>query len=235
MKDSEEEFTEYTYRVLDSYPHDSEAFTQGLIFHNGYLYEGTGLNGKSTVRKVELETGGIVKIFHLEEKYFGEGVTIFNDQIIQLTWQSKKGFVYDLETFELIKEFSYPTEGWGLTHDGENLIMSDGTDKLYYLDPGSLKKVKEVEVYDEEGAVENLNELEYIDGKIYANIWLTDFIVIIDPETGEVFGRINFEGLLTQDQEADVLNGIAYDSEKDRLFVTGKLWPNVFEVEIVQL
>ena len=228
----------YTYKIINSYPHDPEAFTQGLIYENNTLYEGTGLNGESSLRKVDLKTGKILQIRNLPSKYFGEGVTVFENNIIQLTWQSKIGFVYDKDSFELLQTFNYTTEGWGITHDGNRLIMSDGTDTIFFLDPVTFNVTSEIKVFDENGPVLKLNELEYIKGEIYANVWQTDYIVRISPQTGEVIGRIDLRGLLSMEEismGANVLNGIAYDSPNDRLFVTGKLWPKLFEIELVPI
>ncbi|MEM7346838.1 MAG: glutaminyl-peptide cyclotransferase [Chloroflexota bacterium] len=227
---------DYTYKIINSYPHDPAAFTQGLIFEDNIFYEGTGLRGQSSLRKVDPESGQVLQIRPIADQYFGEGITIFEDRLIQLTWQARVGFVYNKDTFEPLQQFSYPTEGWGLTHDGERLIMSDGTANLYFLDPISLAEIGRVEVQDDQGPVVRLNELEYINGEVYANIWQTDFIVRIIPETGQVVGKIDLSGLLSPEditQPVDVLNGIAYDAENDRLFVTGKLWPKLFEIELV--
>ncbi len=227
----------YTYTIIHTYPHDPGAFTQGLIFENGILYEGTGLRGRSSLRKVELETGDVLQIYNLANQFFGEGVTMYDDEILQLTWQSRIGFVYDEESFNLLRTFNYPTEGWGITHDGTNLIMSDGTSTLYFWDPETFTETNRIEVYDDDGPVVRLNELEYIQGKVYANVWQTDRIAIIDPQTGQVVGWIDLEGLLNLEgtpQPVDVLNGIAYDTEGDRLFVTGKLWPKLFEIELIR-
>ena len=224
----------YNYEVVNSYPHNKDAFTQGLEYYNGYLYEGTGLNGRSSLRKVDLKTGEIEQIHHLEDKYFGEGITIFNDKIYQLTWKSRTGFIYNLD-FELIEKFFYKTEGWGLTHNNKELIMSDGSNRLYFLNPKTLEKTKEITVTKKGKKVNNLNELEYIKGKIYANVWQKDYIVIIEPTTGKVKGIIDLKGIINPrnyDYELNVLNGIAYDSDNDRLFVTGKLWPKIFEIKI---
>ena len=226
----------FSYEIVNTFPHDPEAFTQGLVFHDGFLYEGTGLNGHSTVRKVKLETGEILQTSELPSQFFGEGITIFNEKIIQLTWVSHTGFVYSKESFQLLQEFSYETQGWGITHDGEHLIMSDGTANLYFRDPNSFEEVKRVEVFDEEGPIQNLNELEYINGQIFANVWKTDKIAWISPETGEVLSWINLTGLLSGEdrtEPVDVLNGIAYDADRGRLFVTGKLWPKIFEIRLV--
>jgi glutaminyl-peptide cyclotransferase len=225
----------FGYQVVASYPHDRGAFTQGLVYDQGRLFEGTGLNGQSSIREVRLETGDVLRQDDLAVEYFGEGITIFGDRLIQLTWQSRTGFVYDRDTFEPLREFSYPTEGWGLTHDGTRLIMSDGTATLHFLDPTSFEELGSVEVRDQNGPVTRLNELEYIDGQVYANIWQTDRIARIDPRTGSVRSWIDLEGLLSADerQGADVLNGIAYDPARDRLLVTGKLWPKLFEIDLV--
>jgi glutamine cyclotransferase len=226
----------YGYKVINAYPHDKHAFTQGLAFEDGFLYEGTGLVGRSTLRKVELETGKIVKGCKLPDEYFGEGITIYGDKIIQLTLRARVGLVYDKESFELSGQFNYPTEGWGLTHDGKSLIRSDGTSTLYFLNPETFEQVRKIEVADSDGPVRELNELEYIRGQIYANVWRTDRIARIDPKTGRVTGWIDLAGLLGTEapgQLVDVLNGIAYDEKNDRLFVTGKLWPKVFEIEPV--
>ncbi len=278
----------YTYQVLNTYPHDPDAFTQGLIFVDGWLYEGTGLRGRSTLRKVELESGQVLQLHQLPAQFFGEGVTILGNKIFQLTWRSNVGFVYDKNSFELLQEFYYPTEGWGLTHDGEKLIMSDGTATLYFLDPVTLAGIGQlkvtvntdpltrlsppdrcfpwgrrtsVSVYGEPAI--GLNELEYIQGEIYANVWQSYCIARIDAQTGQLRDWIQLGGLVWQSnfiarreaqkdqlrdwitlrgllgiedfsQSVDVLNGIAYDAENDRLFVTGKLWPKLFEIELLE-
>lgn len=226
----------YGYKVINIYPHDRSAFTQGLVFEDGYLYEGTGLRGHSTLRRVELETGNILKIRQIPDQLFGEGVTIYDNRIIQLTWQSNIAFVYDKESFELLKELNYSTEGWGITYDGNRLIMSDGTSTLYFLDPETFNEIGRITVSDGDGPVSRLNELEYVQGEIYANVWLTDYIARISPDTGQVIGWIDLKGLLSPEDKGevvDVLNGIAYDVQKDRLFVTGKLWPKVFEIILI--
>ena len=226
----------YTYRIINTYPHDRNAFTQGLFFENGFMYEGTGLNKRSTLRKVELETGNVVQLYEMPKQYFGEGITIYEDRIIQLTWQAREGFVYDKESFELLRNFDYPTEGWGITHDGKQLIMSDGTATLYFLDPETFIETGRIQVSDINGPVSRLNELEYINREIYANIWQTERIARISPSTGEVVGWIDLQGLLSSEDKAeavDVLNGIAYDEAGERLFVTGKFWPKLFEIVIV--
>ncbi|MEL7561885.1 MAG: glutaminyl-peptide cyclotransferase [Dehalogenimonas sp.] len=229
--------THHTYRIVNSYPHDRTAFTQGLVYFNGFLYESTGLNGQSSIRKVELATGKVMQSKTLPQQYFGEGLTMWQDTLIQLTWQSGTGFVYDLETFDLENDFNYVTEGWGLTNDGNRIIMSDGTANIYFIDPVTLQQMSQVEVKDGTTPVVRLNELEYIEGKIYANVWQTDRIAIIDPVSGRVEGWIDLTGLLTPAQASginvDVLNGIAYDAAEKRLFVTGKFWPLIFEIQLV--
>jgi glutamine cyclotransferase len=224
-----------TYEVVNVYPHSEDAFTEGLVFDSGFFYESTGLYGKSSLRRVELETGNILKIYSLRNQLFGEGMTIFNNKIIQLTWQSHIGFVYDKDTFDLLRNFSYPTEGWGLTNDGRRLIMSDGTPNLYFLDPQNFQNTGLIEVRDGTVPVINLNELEYINGNIYANVWLTNRIAVIDPQSGQVKAWIDLTGIEeTASSDANnVLNGIAYDSENNHLFVTGKEWPRVFEITLV--
>ena len=226
----------YSYEVINQYPHDPGAFTQGLVFHGGVLYEGTGLKGQSSLRKVALETGEVVKKRDLSYRYFGEGVTVLGDEIMQLTWRSHVGFVYDRDTFERLRDFSYPSEGWGLTHDGLNLIMSDGTAMLRFLAPATFEEVAQLEVRDGEGPVRRLNELEYIGGEIYANVWQTDRIARISPRSGRVVGWIDLTGLLKPEDRTGsegVLNGIAYDAAGKRLFVTGKRWPKLFEIRLV--
>jgi glutamine cyclotransferase len=226
----------HTYRVVNAYPHDPGAFTQGLTFHAGFLYEGTGQRGKSSLRQVDLETGKTVKMRMLDDRLFGEGIAVYEDRIIQLTYTSEKGFVYDLANLEPLTEFTYSGQGWGLTHDGTNLIMSDGTSMLQFLDPVTFQRTGQVIVRDGDTPVIGLNELEFIDGEVYANVWQTDFIARISPRTGQVSSWIDMSGLLesvTRKGPTDVLNGIAYDEAGGRLFVTGKLWPHLFEIEIV--
>lgn len=225
----------YTYEVIKTYPHDTDAFTEGLVFSNGFLYESTGLYGNSSLRRVDLETGQVLQTYYLSDQFFGEGIAIVNNTIVQLTWQSHTGFVYDENSFTILKEFTYPTEGWGLTYNGSQLIMSDGSADLYFLDPQTFEKTWQVEVHDNIGPVINLNELEYIHGDIYANIWLQNRIAIINPQTGQVKAWINMTGLQNpaiQDSNS-VLNGIAYDAKGNRLFVTGKMWPQLFEIKLV--
>ncbi len=229
----------YGYEVVRTFPHNTEHFTQGLEFHNGELYESTGENGKSGIFKVELQTGRNLKSFKLEDKYFGEGITIMNGKIYQLTYKSQKGFVYDLNTFARIDSFTYETpQGWGLTHDGQYLIKTDSSEFLHFLDPSNMKVVKKVPVYDNKGPVLYLNELEYYEGYIYANIWTTNNAVKIDPKTGKVVAKIDFTGLLPSvydpQKPIDVLNGIAINDENGKIYVTGKLWPKLFEVRLVK-
>jgi len=222
----------YGYRVVNAYPHDRDAFTQGLVYADGVLYEGTGRYGESELRRVELETGEVLQARALDPEYFGEGIALLGDRIYQLTWQTRTAFVYDRETFEPLGTLTYPTEGWGLTTDGERLIMSDGTSRLVFRDPETFAEIGSVEVRDDDQPIPYLNELEYIDGEIWANVWQTDVIARIDPATGRVTGWINLAGLLDRGaQRADVLNGIAHDPATGRVFVTGKLWPRLFEIE----
>jgi glutamine cyclotransferase len=213
------------------YPHDRTTFTEGLAFENDLLYESTGLYGNSTLRLEELETGKILRLHTLQAQFFGEGVAIIGDKIVQLTWQSHKGYVYDKATFELLQEFEYPTEGWGITYDGNRLIMSDGTSNLYFLDPVTFEKIGQVKVHDT-APVTELNELEYVKGEVYANIWKEDKIAVINPQTGQVTAWIDLKGIQgSENQDANnVLNGIAYDTNRDRLFVTGKMWARIFRL-----
>ena len=225
----------YGYRIVNRYPHDPNAFTQGLVFVDGFLFEGTGLRGLSSLRKVDLLSGNILKMRRLPDRFFGEGVTVYHNKVIQLTWRANLGFVYDKDTFQLVETFHYPTEGWGITHDGQRLIMSDGTSILYFLDTESYKEIGRIEVRDNKVPVYHLNELEYVKGLILANVWKTERIAQISPETGEVVGWIDLRGLLRPEervQRVDVLNGIAYDQRNDRIFVTGKLWPKLYEIEL---
>lgn len=224
----------YTVEVVQTHPHDTGAFTQGLFWHDGFLYESTGRHGESSLRRVELETGDVVQRHDLDDAYFGEGITELNDRIYQLTWQEGVGFVYDRETFEVQDSFTYEGEGWGLTDDGESLIMSDGSHVLRYLDPETLTVTGTLEVTDGGTPVNQLNDLQYVDGEIYANLFQSDWIVRIDADTGELTGWIDLRGLLGAEHRpyVDVLNGIAHDAEGDRLFVTGKLWPSLFEIRL---
>jgi len=225
------------YLVVAEYPHDSAAFTQGLEFVNGRLYESTGLYGQSSLRENDLETGNVLRREKVLDKYFAEGLTVIGNKIYQLTWQSGIGFIYDRETFALLDEFAYTTEGWGMTYNGQHVIMSDGTDQLYFYTPEEFILVKIISVTRSGEPQDMLNELEFINQSIFANIWKSDEVVRIDPETGEISHVIDFSGLLSPEDsgEADVLNGIAYDSQNDRLFVTGKWWPKIFHVELSPL
>ncbi|TRO53708.1 glutaminyl-peptide cyclotransferase [Candidatus Bathyarchaeota archaeon] len=238
LKDKPPEFTpvNYTYEVVKEYPHDPNAFTQGLVMEEGILYEGTGLYGSSTLRRVDLETGDVLQVHELSDKFFGEGITVFGNRVIQLTWKAETGFVYDIHSFDLIGEFSYSTQGWGITNDGASLIMSDGTANLYFLNPETYEVTGQVEVRDKEPIL-RLNELEYINGEVYANVWQTDKIAIINPNTGQVTGWIDLTGIYTPESSNtdDVLNGIAYDTETNRLFVTGKKWTQLFQIKLIAL
>jgi glutamine cyclotransferase len=222
-------------RVVNTYPHDRDAFTQGLQYENGALYEGTGLLGRSRLRKVQLETGRVLQEIAIPAEHFGEGIVVWKDRIFQLTWRSRVGFVYERDSFRLLRTLSYPGEGWGLTHDGRRLIMSDGSATLFFRDPDTFKEIGRLAVHDRGQPVPNLNELEYVRGEIYANVWQTDRIARISPDTGAVTGWIDLAGLLQPEDyapEIDVLNGIAYDTKGDRLFVTGKHWPKLFEIKM---
>lgn len=223
------------YRVVNIYPHDPEAFTQGLIFQDDALYEGTGLEGRSSIRKVRLETGEVLRIRRLDPELFGEGITAWDDTLVELTWQSGVAFVYDRATFRPLRRFRYTGEGWGLTQDGKHLIMSDGSASLRFLDPRSFREVKRIIVRDAGQPVMHLNELEWVRGEILANVWQTDRIARISPSDGRVRAWVDLRGLLDRHDAAsvDVLNGIAYDAARDRLFVTGKLWPKLFEIKFV--
>ena len=225
----------FSFTVVHTYPHDPNAYTQGLIYRDGVLYESTGLNGKSSLRKVALETGEVLQFKPVDAQYFAEGLTDWKGQLLQLTWQSQIGFVYDLKTFALDRTFSFTGEGWGLTHDGTRLILSDGSDRLRFLDPATMKEVGAVRVRDGNEPVLALNELEFVRGAVLANVWHTDRIARIDPATGLVTAWIDLHGLLPQVYQLQgeaVLNGIAYDAAQDRLFVTGKLWAKLFEVRL---
>lgn len=227
----------YDHEIVNVHPHDPDAFTQGLLYHDGVLFEGTGIYGESDVREVELATGEVLRKREIAERYFGEGIALWEDRLIQLTWRSNVGFVYERTTFDRVDEFSYPTEGWGLTHDGERLIMSDGSSTLYFLDPETFEGTGSVNVHDDGEPIDRLNELEYVDGSVYANVWQTNRIAIIDPDSGRVMAWIDLTGLLDPEDRTprtDVLNGIAYDAEDERLFVTGKRWPKLFEIDVVR-
>ncbi len=227
---------EYTSKVIHVFPHDPAAYTQGLVYRDGFLYEGTGLNGRSSLRKVELNTGKVLQRADLEPQFFGEGITIFKNQIVQLTWKSETGFIYNMSDFRLLRQFSYSGEGWGITTDGTDLFMSDGTAEIRVLRGNTLREKRRIRVHDGDSAITQLNELEFVHGEIYANVWRTDRIARISPQTGKVVGWIDLTGLLSvvYRKEADaVLNGIAYDPQGNRLFVTGKLWPSIFEIQLV--
>jgi glutaminyl-peptide cyclotransferase len=227
----------YSFRVVNSYPHDPDAFTQGLIYRDGFLFESTGRQGHSTLRKVKLETGEVVQQVRLDAKYFAEGLASWGRRLIQLTWRSNVAFVYDEGTFSVENTFRFSGEGWGLTDDGSRLIMSDGSDTLRFLDPATFRERARVSVGDGSTPVSNLNELEFVKGEIYANIWHTDRIARISPDSGRVVGWIDLTGLLPavyQLESEAVLNGIAYDDRGDRLFVTGKLWPKLFEIKVTR-
>jgi glutamine cyclotransferase len=224
------------YEIVHAYAHDPDAFTQGLVFVDGHLYESTGRQGHSSIRMVDLATGWVLKEYDLPKQYFGEGLTDWRDTLVQLTWTSGVAFVYDRSTFSVRRTFHYTGQGWGLTHDSTSLILSDGSASLRFLDPDSFREIRKLNVRDEnDRPVSNLNELEFIRGEIYANIWHEDRIARISPRTGRVLGWIDFSGLLKPAEASDpeaVLNGIAYDAKSDRLFVTGKLWPKLFEVKV---
>jgi glutamine cyclotransferase len=227
--------TTYTYEIINTYPHDPGAFTQGLVFHQGLLYESTGLNGSSSLRRVELETGKVLKVVPIAPQFFAEGLALFNGRLYQLTWQNQQGFVYDLSSLNPIGGFGYAGEGWGLTHDTRSLIMSDGTSRIRFLNPDTFEVQRTITVQDNGREITQLNELEYVKGEIYANVWQTDRVARIDPNSGRVTAWINLSGLLSPEDRArgvDVLNGIAYDETSDRLFVTGKFWPKLFEIRL---
>jgi len=227
---------QWGYHVVKTYPHDREAFTQGLQYKDGFLYEGTGLQGRSTLRKVKLETGVVLQKLSLPGQYFGEGISIIGDRIVQITWQSEVGFVWGLKDFKLQRQFTYKGEGWGLTTDGKNLYFSDGTDEIRILDGTTLAELRRIRVRENGRPVRDLNELEWVDGEILANVWQTDRIVKVNPLDGRVTGSVDLSGLLSAGERAgtDVMNGIAYDAVGKRLFVTGKLWPKVFEIKLVK-
>lgn len=230
--------TSYTYRIVRTYPHDIGAFTEGLVYQDGLLYESTGIEGQSSVRIVNLSTGKPINITNLPPEIFGEGIALFDGKIIQLSWKNQWAFIYDQKTLSQTSRFRYPmAEGWGITYDGEHLIMSDGSSTLYLLDKNDFSEIGRIRVRDSKGPVVNLNELEYIEGEIWANVWQTNDIVRINPSTGIITGRINLAGLLKPEDRhpgLDVLNGIAYDKERKRIFVTGKNWPKLFEIEVIK-
>jgi glutamine cyclotransferase len=233
----------YNYKIINSYPHDKKAYTQGLEYYNGFLYETTGHRGESTLRKVDVKTGRVLQKIDLDKKYFGEGMTIVNDKVIWLTWENKKGFIYDLNTFKLEKEFSYnkSKEGWGLTQNEDDLIKSDGTNKIWFLDKETQKEKRSIQVYTNNRAVDKLNELELINGMLYANKWQQNTIIIINPNTGIVEGLADLRGLKKEMEKTqklipqdEVLNGIAFDAQNNRLFVTGKNWEKLFEIKLIK-
>ena len=227
----------YGYEVVNTYPHDSHAFTEGLFYLNGFLYESTGLERQSSIRKEKLETGEVVQKIDVPPEYFGEGIVNWKRRLVSLTWKTQVGFVYDLATLKLERKFSYTGEGWALTQDGKRLIMSDGTPELRFLNPDTLQETGRITVTYEGKPVRNVNELEWVKGRIYANVWETDMMILIDPASGAVTGVVNLAGLLSASERLagpdSVLNGIAYDAAHDRLFVTGKNWPKLFEIRVL--
>ena len=228
---------QYECKIINTYPHDKNAYTQGLFYDNGVMYEGTGQYGESSLRKVRFETGKLITELNLPAQYFGEGITAFKDKIIQLTWTSKTGFVYDKNSFKLLTTLKYSTQGWGITSDSEKLIMSDGTATIHFLDPEYFNEIGKIEVSDHEGPIRNLNELEYVDGIIYANVWQTEEIIAFDPINGKVLKRIDCRKIVPNGfhgERDNVLNGIAYDKKNNRYFITGKRWPSLFEVKFVK-
>lgn len=227
---------QYTYRTINTFVHDPDAYTQGLLVDGNHLIESTGHRGESTLKRVDLESGKTIQQIDLDPQYFGEGITTFGDQIYMLTWTSNTGFIYNKSDFSQIGTFTYPTEGWGITAVGDTLFMSDGSENIYLMEPGSFTQLSKIQVYDDEGPVDRLNELEYINGKIYANRYETDDIIIIDPKTGFVTGVLSLTGIFNKknyNRKLDVLNGIAYDQKLDKIFVTGKWWPKLFEIQII--
>ena len=226
----------YGYQIVHAYPHDPHAFTEGLFYLDGFLYESTGLEGQSSIRKVQIETGEVLQRLSVPSRYFGEGIVNWKGHLVSLTWKSQIGFVYDLRTFRLQRHFSYAGEGWALTQDGSHLIMSDGTDQLRWLDPETLRETGRLSVSFSGKPLRDLNELEWVRGEIYANVWQTNWIARIDPHSGAVVGLIDCRGLLESGDfvagQTDVLNGIAYDAQGDRLFITGKNWPKLFEIQL---
>lgn len=226
----------YRYKVVKTFTHDSNAFTQGLEYRDGVFYEGTGLKGRSSLRRVKLDSGQVLQKVELPGQYFGEGITVLKDRILQLTWQSEVGFIYDRKTLKQTGQFKYPGEGWGLATDGKLVFMSDGSSQIRIWDAATLKELRRITVRSGANAIDQLNELEYIEGEIYANVWQTDYILRISPSDGHVTGIIDLKGLLDAGQgQADVLNGIAYDAPTKRLFVTGKLWPKIYQIELVNV
>jgi glutaminyl-peptide cyclotransferase len=227
----------FGFKVLHTFPHDRDAFTQGLVYESGKLYEGTGQEAGSSLREVNLETGNVIRQHNLEGSLFGEGIAVYGDRIFQVTWENKVGFVYDKSTFKQKNKIYYSTQGWGLTTMNDKIVMSDGTNVLYFYDPESFTVVSRIEVYDNREKVDSLNELEYINGEIWANIWMSDLIARIDPSSGKVLSYINMKGILADSErtpETDVLNGIAFDKDSNRIFVTGKRWPKLFEIKVIE-
>lgn len=238
LSQAQEQVARYGYNILNTYPHNITSFTQGLVYHEGFLFEGTGKNGQSNLSKINLEDGEVLMSKNMSQRYFGEGIEIVEDKIYQLTWQSHLVFVHDKETFEAVESHYNATEGWGLAYDGSHLILSDGTATLQFMDPETFAPVRKVEVQLDGNAINQLNELEYINGEVWANVWQTDFILRIDPESGEVNSIVDLTGLSAQTQLGSseaVLNGIAWDAGTERLFVTGKHWAHLFEIELVGL
>jgi glutamine cyclotransferase len=234
---SSEQVPTYNYEIVNTYPHDPTAFTQGLVFQDGALVESTGLEGHSTLRRVELQTGRVLQSMDVPKFYFAEGMTLFAGKIYQLTWKGEKGFIYDPHTFQKTGEFNYTGEGWGLTHDADSLILSDGSEQIRFIDPNTYQVKRTISVLDHGRPLREINELEYVKGEIYANVWHDNRIARIDPQTGRINGWIDLSGLLRPGEAGSpeaVLNGIAYDEQRDRLFVTGKLWPKLFEIKLKQ-
>jgi len=227
----------WSYEVVNVYPHDRGAFTEGLFYRDGYLYESTGMNGASSIRKVELKSGRVVQQHDLSNAVFGEGIVDWKNELVSVTWKTQEGYVFDLATFAFKRKFSYPGEGWGMTRDDRNLLLSDGSATIRVLDPDTLRQTGAIHVTVQGRPLDQLNELEWVKGDIFANVWQTSRIARIDPKTGNVTAWIDLTGLLSHADRTfarvDVLNGIAYDAKHDRLFVTGKYWPNVFEIRLV--
>ena len=238
LSQAQEQVPRYGYNILNTYPHNINSFTQGLVYHEGFLYEGTGKNGQSSLSKINLEDGDVLMSKNMSQRYFGEGIEIVGDKIYQLTWQAHLVFVHDKATFESVESHYNATQGWGLAYDGSHLILSDGSATLQFMDPETFAPVRKVEVRLGDNAISQLNELEYINGEVWANVWQTDFILRIDPASGEVNSIVDLTGLSEQTQLGSseaVLNGIAWDAEAERLFVTGKHWAHLFEIELVGL
>jgi glutamine cyclotransferase len=222
----------YTYSVVKAYSHNTSAYTEGLVYSNGSLYESTGEYGTSSLRRVDLKTGTVLQEYNLSGEYYGEGLALVDGALVQLTWLNHIGFVYDANTFTQMRNFTVSTQGWGLTYDGTSLILSDGSSTLSYLDPQTYQVTRQVDVKDGNQSITNINELEYINGDVYANIWMTNRIAIINPQTGQVKGWIDLTGIYQSTDFNSVLNGIAYDQQTNRLFITGKNWPNLYEITI---